>query len=83
MIVKKIIVHCLGTNQARPKRMNFRKTSKGGRGVIFNPKINAADFGLLSRAFSGNKLQNNFPKMRVERSKAVWSFSKKSSVLVA
>ena len=49
---KKMIVHCLGTNQARPKRMNFRKTSKGGWGVIFITKICVADFGPFYRAFS-------------------------------
>ena len=27
-----------------PKRMNFWKISKGGGGVIFNPKIYVADF---------------------------------------
>ena len=32
------------------KQMNFRKTSKGGRGVIFNPKIYVADLGTLGRA---------------------------------
>ena len=30
-----------------PKWMNFRKTSKGGGEVIFNPKIYIADFGPL------------------------------------
>ena len=29
-----------------PKRMNFRKSSKEGGGVIFNPKIYTADVGL-------------------------------------
>ena len=33
-----------------PKRMNFRKSSKRGGGVIFNPKIYIAKFGPLSRA---------------------------------
>ena len=32
-----------------PKRINFQKSSKGGW-IIFNPKINLADFGPLSRA---------------------------------
>ena len=36
---------------ASPKRMNFRKSSRGG-GVIFNPKNYIADFGPLNRAFS-------------------------------
>ena len=69
-----------------PKRMNFQKTSKGaGGGVILNPKIYVADFGPLNRAFfppdvfRKKDLQHDFPKM----SKAVWSFSKYSSVLVA
>ena len=34
-----------------PKRMFFRKSSKGRGGVISNPKIYFADFGLLNRAF--------------------------------
>ena len=36
---------------ALTKWMNFRKSSKGGRGVIFNPKIKVADFGPLNRFF--------------------------------
>ena len=28
-----------------PNRMNFRKSSKGGGGFIFNPKFYIADFG--------------------------------------
>ena len=35
---------------APPKRMNFRKNSKGG--IISNPNIYIADFGPLNRAFS-------------------------------
>ena len=38
-----------------PKRTNFRKSSKGGGGVISNPKIYFADFGPLNRAFSAWK----------------------------
>ena len=34
-----------------PKRMNFRKSSKGGEGVIFNPKIYIADFGNFNQGF--------------------------------
>ena len=37
--------------------MNFWETSKGGAGVIINPKIYIADFGALYRAFFGQ-----FPK---------------------
>ena len=33
------------------KQMNFRKTSKGGRGVIFNPIIYVADFRPQYRLF--------------------------------
>ena len=33
------------------KRLNFRKNSEGGGGVIFNPKIYIAKFGPLNRAF--------------------------------
>ena len=39
---------------ASPKRMNFWKSSKGGRGegrVRTKPKIYVADFGPLNRAF--------------------------------
>ena len=38
---------------ASPKRMNFRKSSRGG--VISNPKTYVADFGPLDRAFSAWK----------------------------
>ena len=42
---------CLqGTGCHKKKRMNFRKSSKRG-GVISNPKIYIADFGLLNGAF--------------------------------
>ena len=50
-----------------PKRMNFRWSSKGEGGGIFNPKIYIANFGplnwALKRAFR-KKLQYDFPKMR-------------------
>ena len=35
-----------------PKRMNFRKSFKGGGGVVFNSNIYVAKFGPLNRAFS-------------------------------
>ena len=35
-----------------PKRMNFRKSSEGGGGIISDPKIYVAKFGPLNRAFS-------------------------------
>ena len=35
---------------AAPNRMNFQKSSKGG-GIIFNPKIYAADFGNFKQGF--------------------------------
>ena len=38
---------------ALTKQMNFRQRSKGGRGVVFNPKIYVTDFGPLNRAFRG------------------------------
>ena len=51
--------------------MNFRKSSKGGRGVIFNPKIYVTKFrqGYLTMKFEGfvdslKILQHNFPIMR-------------------
>ena len=53
--IKKLFFLCLPKGSpARPKRMNFRKSSKGG-GVISNPKIYIADFGPLNRAFSAWK----------------------------
>ena len=39
-----------------PKRMNFQKSSKGGGGVIFNPKIYVADFCHYRRCF-GHEFQ--------------------------
>ena len=67
--------------------MNFQKTSKGGGGVIFNPKIYVADFGPLYTALSDvfrKKLQHNFPKMRGGGgSTAVWKLSENSFALVA
>ena len=63
--------------------MNFRESAKKGRGIIFNPKIYVADFGLftraLSRAFSGKKWFSEDEG----GSTAVWNFSENSSVLVA
>ena len=47
---------------ARPKQISFRKSSKGGARVIFNPKIYNADFGSLYRAIKKN-LEYDFPKM--------------------
>ena len=38
-----------------PNRMNFRKSSEGGGGVIFNPTIYIAKFGPLNMAFSACK----------------------------
>ena len=51
-----------------PKRIIFRKNSMGGggRGVIFNPKIQVADSRPLNRALLGcfpKKLQHDFPIM--------------------
>ena len=34
-----------------PNRMNFRKSAKGERGFIFNPKIILQIFGPLNRDF--------------------------------
>ena len=65
--------------------MIFRKTSKGERGVLFNPKNYVADFGPFYRAFwtfSEKELQHNFSKMR-GGAKAVWNLSENSSDLVA
>ena len=36
---------------ALPNRMSFRKSAKGGAGVIFNPKIDIADFGPIKGVF--------------------------------
>ena len=61
---------------------------RGARaGVIFNPKIYIAAFGLLYRTLNREfleKLQYKFTKMRGWGgvSKAVWNFSENSSVLV-
>ena len=41
---------------ALPNRMNFRKSSKGGGGVIFNSKICVAVFGNFEQAFLSMKL---------------------------
>ena len=40
-----------------PNRMNFWKSAKGGKGVIFNPKIVVADFGNFKQGFLIIKLQ--------------------------
>ena len=42
--------------------MNFQKSSKRGRGVIFNPKITLQILDLYKGLFP-KKLQYNFPKM--------------------
>ena len=47
--------------------MIFRKTFKGGRGGLLNPKMYVADFEPFCRAFLDvfrKKLHHNFPKMR-------------------
>ena len=42
--------------------MNLRKSSKGGRRIIFNPKNNIADFGNFKQGFLSMKLiqKSNF-----------------------
>ena len=48
-----------------PNRMNFRKSSKGGGRVFFNPKIYVADFGNFKQGFlSMNLIQKS--KFRVQ-----------------
>ena len=42
-----------------PNRMNFRKSAKGGVGVIFNPKIQIADFANFKQGFLIMKLTQN------------------------
>ena len=71
---------------ALPNRMSFRKSAKGGAGVIFNPKIDIADFGPIKGVFF-----LRFPKKNCNTifqnegwgSKAVWNLSENSSDLVA
>ena len=41
---------------AAANRMNFRESSKGGGGVIFDPKIYVADFGKFKQGFLSMKL---------------------------
>ena len=55
--------HCLKGRVTVPKQINFRKSSKGGMGVNFNPKIYVGDFGPLNRAFR-KKLHHDFPEIR-------------------
>ena len=47
---------------AAPNQMNFRKSSKGGGGVIFDPEIYVADFGTFKQDFLSMKLiqKSNF-----------------------
>ena len=72
---------------AQPKRMNFWKSSKrGGEGGSFPiQKFMLQIFAIINASSvmnSGKKAQHDFPKMRGEGgSKAVWNFSKNSSVL--
>ena len=71
---------------AAPNLMNFRKSSKRGGGVIFNPKIYIADFCHYRRYF-GHEFQEKFAILFSENeggggdSKAVWNFSENSSIL--
>ena len=77
---------------ATPKRMNFRKSSKEGRGGgHFHSKSNLSCIFctfqqyFLSMKVKRKKLQHGFPKMRgggIKLSKAVWNFSENLSVLV-
>ena len=41
---------------AAPNRMNIRQSSKGGRGVVFDPKIYVADFGNFKQGFLSMEL---------------------------
>ena len=41
-----------GSGYQKAKRMNFRKTTKRGGGVIFHPKSYVAHFGPLYMGFS-------------------------------
>ena len=41
---------------AAANRMNYRESSKGGGGVIFDPKIYVADFGNFKQGFLSMKL---------------------------
>ena len=73
--------------------MNFRKSSKGGGGhfqsknlccKIWTFKQGYLTMKLIQRGLFRlclKNLQQNFPKMRGEGSKAVWNFSENSSVL--
>ena len=47
------------------KRVNFRKSSKRGGGVIFNPKIHVADFGNFKRGFE-HEIDKKKSKFRVQ-----------------
>ena len=66
--------------------MNFRKSSEGGEGGSFPiQKFILQIFAIINGTLvmnSGKNLQFDFPKMRGGGSKAVWIFSKNSSVLV-
>ena len=68
---------------AHPKRMNFRKSPEGWRG-IFNPKLYIADFCHYRRYF-GHEFRKQICNMIFRKwgggSKAVWTFSENSSVL--
>ena len=72
---------------AFPKRMNFRKSSKGGGGVvIFDQKIYVADFGPLNRAFTQafrKILQHDFPKIRGELFRKYICFGDTTRPLIA
>ena len=53
---------------ACPKRMNFRKSSKGGGGGIFNPKIDVPNWR--------KNMQHDFTKMRGVGQKPFGTFPK-------
>ena len=58
--------------------MNFRESSKGGGGVIFDPKIYVADFGNFKQGFLSMKLiqKSNFRVQGMFLQQLYWEKSK-------
>ena len=65
-----------------PNRMNFRKSAKGGTGVISNPKICVAVFGNFEQAFLSMKLiqKSSFRVQGMFLQQLYWEKSKQDTL---
>ena len=70
----------LGVTVGAKMDVFLEKVRKGGGGVISDPKNYIADFVGFKAVYFGKKAQCNFHKRTGGGVKAVWKFSKKTSI---